>query len=73
MSEKIIKSARIEQPKSIFDDGAKIYGTYEDGTEEYIVNFYPNEISIYESEVIGKTKDEVIELKCKKDADYLRN
>ena len=71
--DKIIKSARIEQPKSIFDDGAKIYGTYEDGTEEYIVNFYPNEISIHVNEVIGKTKSEVIELKCKKDADYLRS
>lgn len=73
MNEKIIKSARIEMPKSIFDGGAKVYGTYEDGTEEFIVEFYPDEISISEREVIGKTKAQVIDMKCDKDSAYLRS
>lgn len=69
---KIIK-ARFEYPKSIFDGGVKIFGTYENGIEEFIVEFYPNEISIQENEVIGKTKEEVIDLKCKKDVEYLQS
>ena len=69
---KIVK-VRFERPKSIFDGGVKIYGTYENGIEEFIVEYYPDEISIHESEVIGKTKQEVIDLKCKKDVEYLQS
>ena len=41
-----IKSARItEMPKSLFDEMPKIFVTYENEVEEFLYEYYPDEIS----------------------------
>jgi len=57
----------------MFDTGSeiKIYSTYEDGYEEVILQYYPDEIKFSESELIGLTIDEVSELKNKKQQQYI--
>ena len=68
----IIKSARItDMPKDLFDEMPKVYITYEDGKEEYLFDYYPDEISFTPEEFVGLTKDQAKHLKYLKDRDYL--
>ena len=57
-----IKSARITpMPKSFFDPMPKVIVTYEDGSEETLFEYYPDEISFSASEFIGLTREEAME------------
>lgn len=68
-----VVSARItEQPKSLFDDMPRVFVTTEDGTEHFLYQYYPDEISFTESEFIGLTLQECGALYTKKDLAYLR-
>ena len=68
-----IKSCKINSPKS-WGEQAKIDVIYENGSEEKnLISFFDNEISFTESEIIGKTRDEVIDLFYKKDREYLQS
>jgi hypothetical protein len=69
-----IVSARItEMPKGFFDPMPKVFITFENGQEEFLYEFYPDEIMFKENEFIGLTREEAINLKTKKDLAYLRS
>jgi hypothetical protein len=69
-----ISKARItEQPKQMFDPMPEVWVTYEDGKEEKLFSYYPDEISFTEFEFIGLTKEEAHQLFHKKDVAYLRS
>jgi hypothetical protein len=74
---KVINSRITEQPKSFWDPESnfgpmpKVYVTLENGVEEFLFEYYPDEISFTPSEFIGLTIDECRHLKFKKDKTYL--
>lgn len=68
-----ITKARItEQPKSLFDPMPQVWVTYEDGEEEMLFDYYPDEISFTPGEFVGLTRDQAISLRHRKDVEYLR-
>jgi hypothetical protein len=69
-----IVSARITaMPKSLFDPMPQVHVTMEDGTEQYLYEYYPDEISFSPSEFVGLTMDEARHLKFIKDRNYLQS
>jgi len=74
-SEPTIAACKIgPYPKSFFDlDMPKVAVTYNDGKEETLFSFYPDELSFSESEFIGKTRDQAMNLRHRKDVAYLRS
>ena len=68
---KVIQSRITEQPKSLFDPIPRVYVTLENGVEEFLFDYYPDEISFTPSEFIGLTIEECRHLKFKKDKHYL--
>ena len=70
---KVISARITEQPKGLFDPMPKVYVTTEDGVEQFLYMYYPDEISFTESELIGLTLEECGQLYTKKDLNYLRS
>ncbi len=70
MNNKITAARITEQPKSFFDPMPKVFVTI-NGEEEFLFEYYPDEISFRESEFVGLTRPEAIHLKFKKDRDFL--
>lgn len=69
-----ITSARITaMPKSFFDPMPQVHITLEDGTEQFLFEYYPDEISFTPSEFVGLTIAEAKHLKFKKDKKYLQS
>jgi hypothetical protein len=68
----IVKARITEQPKSMFDPMPEVWVTYEDGEEEKLFSYYPDEISFDASEFVGLTRDAANRLYSKKDVAYLR-
>jgi hypothetical protein len=69
-----ITSARITaMPKSLFDPMPQVHVTMEDGTEQFLYEYYPDEISFSPSEFVGLTIDEARHLKFIKDRNYLQS
>jgi hypothetical protein len=69
-----IKSARITNyPKSLFDPMPKVFVTLENNVEEFLFEFYPDEINFQEEEFIGLSMDEARHLKFVKDKMYLQS
>lgn len=76
MTERIIAACKIgPYPKSFADffNMPKVAVTYDDGTEETLFTFYPDELSFSEREFIGKTRTEAMALRHRKDVAYLRS
>ena len=60
-------------PKDLFDTKMpEVKVTYEDGKEEVLFDFYPDEMSFTEEEFIGLTRKEAKRLKFKKDKQFLQ-
>jgi hypothetical protein len=74
-SEPLITSCKIgPYPRSSFDlDMPKVSVTFNDGKEETLFTFYPDELSFYASEFIGLTRNEAMSLRHRKDVAYLRS
>ena len=68
---KVISSRITEQPKGLFDPMPQVYVTMEDGQEQFLFEYYPDEISFTPSEFIGLTMNEGIHLKYLKDKKFL--
>lgn len=69
-----IKSARITaMPKSLFDPMPQVFITMEDDTEQFLFEYYPDEISFTENEFVGLTIEEARHLKFKKDKNFLQS
>jgi hypothetical protein len=70
---KIISARITAMPKSFFDPMPQVYVTMEDGTEQFLYEYYPDEIRFTPSEFLGLTKDEAIHLKFVKDKRFLQS
>lgn len=69
-----IKSARITtMPQGLFDPMPQVHVTMEDGKEQFLFEYYPDEISFTADEFVGLTLDEARTLKGKKDRQYLQS
>lgn len=68
----IVKARITEQPKSLFDPMPEVWVTYEDGEEEKLFSYYPDEISFDADEFIGLTRERAFKLYHKKDVAYLK-
>lgn len=69
-----IVSARITAyPKSFFDPMPQVFVTFENNKEEFLFEFYPDEISFNRKEFVGLTVEEAKGLKFKKDKAYLQS
>lgn len=69
-----IKSARITTyPKSLFDPMPQVFITLDNNIEEFLFEFYPDEISFSQEEFVGLTVEEAKGLKFKKDKAYLQS
>jgi len=69
-----IVSARITaMPNTLFDPMPKVYVTLENSIEEYLFDFYPDEISFRPKDFVGLTISEAKTLKYNKDIAYLRS
>lgn len=68
---KVIASRITEQPKSLFDPMPQVYVKLENGKEEFLFEYYPDEISFTPTEFVGLTIEECKHLKFKKDKNYL--
>lgn len=68
-----ITAARItEQPKSLFDPMPRVFVTVS-GKEEFLFEYYPDELSFTPTEFIGLTIEQAHALKHRKDVDYLQS
>ncbi len=70
---KIIKARITEMPNGWFDPMPKVYVTLENGEEEFLFEYYPDEISFTPGEFVGLTVKESHALKRKKDLNYLKS
>jgi hypothetical protein len=71
-SETTIATCKIgPYPKSFFDPMPKVAVTYNDGKEETLFTFYPDELSFDEREFIGLTRVQAMSLRHRKDVAYL--
>ena len=67
-----VTSARITaMPQDLFDPMPQVWVTMENGNEQYLFDYYPDEISFRPEEFVGLTIDECRALKGKKDRAYL--
>lgn len=73
MEKKIISARITEQPKSLFDPMPQVFVTMEDGVEEFLFEYYPDEISFSPQEFKGLTLADAKHLKFKKDKNYLQS
>lgn len=72
--EPVIVSARItEMPKGFMDPMPQVHVKLETGEEVFLFEYYPDEISFSPSEFKGLTISEAINLKFKKDKNYLQS
>jgi hypothetical protein len=71
---KTIISARMTPlPKCFGDPLPVVWVTLDDGHDESLFEYYPDEISFDPQEFIGLTISEARALKTKKDVDFLRS
>ena len=69
---KIKKAIISKMPESFFDPMPSVSVVYEDDTSEELFEYFPDEISFTPEEFIGLTAREALDLKMKKDREYLR-
>jgi hypothetical protein len=72
--ERKIDAVRITpMPKSIGDPIPEVFAIFDDGKEESLFDYFPNEISFTVEEFMGLTKSEAVYLKYRKDLAYLQS
>lgn len=70
---KIISARITAMPKSFFDPMPQVWVTTENGEEQLLFEYYPDEISFQSREFVGLTIEEGRHLKFKKDKAYLQS
>ena len=74
MTERTIAACEVgPYPQSLFDPMPKVAVTYNDGNQETLFTFYPDELSFTEREFVGLTRGEAMSLRQRKDVAYLRS
>lgn len=67
-----VVSARItKMPDELFDPMPQVYVTMENGKEQFLFDYYPDEISFTPNEFVGLTIEECRHLKFQKDRRFL--
>lgn len=69
---KIVKARITAQPKDIFDPMPEVWVVYDNGEEEKLFSYFPDEISFSPEEFVGLNRSEALSLRNKKDVEYLR-
>jgi hypothetical protein len=67
----IMKARITPLPKALCDPMPEVWVTLENGEEEKLFSYYPDEISFVSAEFIGLTVKEAQHLKFRRDMDYL--
>jgi hypothetical protein len=70
---KIISARITAMPKDFFDPMPEVHVTMEDGKEQKLFEFYPDEISFSSNEFVGLTIEEARHLKFEKDKKFLQS
>lgn len=70
---KIVEAYIGPMPMHLFDPMPSVTVMYENGIEEKLFDFYPDEISFKKEELIGLTKEQVLKLRHEKDVSFLRS
>ena len=70
MTEKRIKAVMIIHKDM---NATEVTATFEDGTEDVVLRYYPDEVSYTTNEFIGKTSQEVADMHHRKDVAYLQS
>jgi hypothetical protein len=70
---KIISARITTYPNSLFDPMPQVFITLENNKEEFLFEFYPDEINFSQEEFVGLTIEEAKSLKFKKDKAYLQS
>lgn len=73
MTAKIVSAKIGPFPMHLFDPNPKVHAFFDDGTNEVLFEYYFDEISFSEKELIGLTKEQAFQLWKKKDLAYLRS
>lgn len=73
MTTKIISAKIGPFPMHLFDPNPRVHAFFDDGTDEVLFEYYFDEISFNEKELIGLTKEQAFALRQKKDIEYLRS
>jgi hypothetical protein len=68
---KIVSAIITPMPKALFDPMPEVVVILEDGTEQNLFSFYPDEITFTPQEFIGKTVQEAKQMRHQKDVSYL--
>lgn len=71
MTKKVVSCRITEQPKDFFDPIPQVFVTLENESEQFLFDYYPDEISFTPNEFIGLTINECRHLKFVKDKKYL--
>lgn len=61
------------KPVGFFDPMPKVIATFDNGERKELFEFYPDEISFGEGELVGLTEAEARALRHAKDVAYLRS
>ena len=69
----IVKCEISPRPLRLGDPLPEVSVTFDDGTEEVLFRFYPDEIDFTPSEFLGLTADEARQLYGHKDRQYLKS
>jgi hypothetical protein len=60
-------------PEGLGDPMPSVTATFEDGTVKSLFRFYPDEISFTPAELVGLTEREALELRRRKDVEWLQS
>ncbi|MEI6218600.1 MAG: hypothetical protein WCP86_06850 [bacterium] len=70
---KIVECHISAMPRNMFDKMPEVSVVFEDGAKKRLFDYYPDEISFSESEFIGLTEAEALNLKFRKDKAFLQS
>ena len=60
-------------PEGMLDPLPQVKVQFDDGSEKILFEFYPDELSFTENELIGLTEEQAHELRMKKDIEFLQS
>jgi hypothetical protein len=59
-------------PEGMFDPMPQVWVTMEDGSEQKLFEYYPDEIDFEEADFIGLSSDEAFALRRERDISFIR-